>query len=107
MMNLSSSHVSTVLCHVAPPDLVSIGGCVPCDPVIGGGAPSPGVSHPCAPVIKLTPDIVLIRLKNNLKNIIVKNILPGASQSSPSARLSLGKAPSAPPSARSWTKKKL
>ena len=57
---------SPVLCH-APLPLVSIGGGVSGDPVIGGGSPRPCASR--APVIKLAPDAVLISLENNWTKI--------------------------------------
>lgn len=62
MMNLSG-HVSPVLCpRVHMPHLECVGGCLPRDPVIGGG-PGPGVGTRPAAVVKLAPDVVLIRLE--------------------------------------------
>ena len=61
MMNLSG-HVSQSCVHVLHPHLEGVGGRVPRDAVVGG-APGPRVAHTPGPVIKLTPDVVLVRLE--------------------------------------------
>ena len=48
--------------HVLHPRLEGVGGRVPRDAVVGG-APGPRVTHTAGPIVKLTPDVVLVRLK--------------------------------------------
>ena len=45
------------------PHLECVGGCLPGDPTIVGGSPGPSVGPRPASVVKLAPDVVLIRLK--------------------------------------------
>ena len=60
MMNVSGHASLVVLCLHVP--LECVGGCLPADPVIGG-APGPGVGPRPPSVVKLAPDVILIRLE--------------------------------------------